>query len=80
MYSHPADAIPVIDSNTGEVLTIDYPPTNAASAADPHPPSSAAAYENAPARPRFAPPTQTHNYTHECVGPNSCVLERCPRR
>jgi primary-amine oxidase len=65
LYAHPIDAIPVIDSNTGEVLSIDYPPTNAASASDPHPPSSAEAYEKAPPRERYAPPTRTDNYMHE---------------
>lgn len=55
------------DSHTGDVLTIDYPHTNQSSPSDPKPASSAKAYEEAPARARFAPPSANHNYLPEQI-------------
>ncbi|GHJ87119.1 hypothetical protein NliqN6_3521 [Naganishia liquefaciens] len=59
LYAHPLDFIPVIDSYTGEVLTIDYPHVNAKDA-----PSSAEAHAAHPPRERIPPPMEPHNYLH----------------
>ncbi|ODN80850.1 hypothetical protein L202_02991 [Cryptococcus amylolentus CBS 6039] len=66
LYAHPCEFVPVIDSHTGELLTIDYPPTNVAPGAE-HPPSSAEAYSQTKVRDRFAPPTAPHNYLPEQI-------------
>lgn len=66
LYAHPCDFVPVIDSHTGEVLSIDYPPTNAAPG-DPAPPSSAEAYEASEKRAPFAAPKAPHNYLPEQI-------------
>ncbi|KAL7420677.1 peroxisomal copper amine oxidase [Cryptotrichosporon argae] len=62
LYAHPADFIPVIDSHTGEVLTIDFPHLNASTF-----PSSHAAHAALEARERFAPPAASHNYLPEQI-------------
>lgn len=66
LYAHPCDFVPVLDSHTGEVLAIDYPPTNPAPG-DAHPPSSAKAYEASEKRAPFAPPMAPHNYLPEQI-------------
>ncbi|WWD15630.1 hypothetical protein CI109_100052 [Kwoniella shandongensis] len=66
LYAHPCDFIPVIDSHTGEVLTIDYPPKNN-EPGEPHAPSSADAYDAQPKRERFAPPMAGQNYLPEQI-------------
>ncbi|WWC67794.1 uncharacterized protein I206_101707 [Kwoniella pini CBS 10737] len=66
LYAHPCDFIPVLDSHTGEVLTIDYPPKNPAPG-EAHPVSSAEAYEKLPPRERFAPPLSPQNYLPEQI-------------
>lgn len=60
LYAHPLDFIPVIDSTTGELLTIDFPHQNG-----PNPPSSAQDHAARPPRERFAPPMDPHNYMPE---------------
>ncbi|WVQ81728.1 hypothetical protein IAT38_003853 [Cryptococcus sp. DSM 104549] len=66
LYAHPCEFVPVLDSHTGEILTIDYPPTNP-SPTSPTPPSSAAAYVASTKRERFAPPMAPHNYLPEQI-------------
>lgn len=66
LYAHPCDFVPVIDSHSGEVLSVDYPPTNPA-AGEPFPPSSAEAYEASEKRKPFAPPMAPHNYLPEQI-------------
>ncbi|BEJ17521.1 hypothetical protein CspHIS471_0609220 [Cutaneotrichosporon sp. HIS471] len=66
LYAHPCDFIPVIDSNTGEVIVIDYPHGNPGPN-DPHPPSSAEAHAKVPPRERFAPPALAANYLPEQI-------------
>lgn len=58
----PQQLLPFPDSHTGEVLAIDFPPTNREADSDPHPPSSAAAYAKADPRARFQPPLATGNF------------------
>ena len=60
--------IPLIypDSNTGEVLTIDYPHLNAAPSG-PATPSSSSAHASVPPRSRFPPPLASQNYLHEQI-------------
>lgn len=65
LYAHPCDFIPVIDSHTGELLTIDYPNLNPSTPTAS--PSSAEAYIKAPLRERFAPPSAPHNYLPEQI-------------
>jgi len=64
LYAHPTDFVPVIDSNTGEVLAIDYPHMNPTKE-KPVPPGSSQAYAEAEPRERFAPPSAPHNYLPE---------------
>ncbi|CDZ98332.1 peroxisomal copper amine oxidase [Phaffia rhodozyma] len=59
LYAHPLDFIPVIDSYTGEIMTIDYPHLNG-----PDAPSSATAHAALPPRDRIPPPMEPHNYLH----------------
>ncbi|WVR04520.1 hypothetical protein IAU60_001524 [Kwoniella sp. DSM 27419] len=66
LYAHPCDFIPVLDSHTGEVLTIDYPPKNN-EPGQPHAPSSADAYDKSEPRERFAPPMTPQNYLPEQI-------------
>lgn len=66
IYSSPLDFVPVMDSHTGEIITIDYPPSNQGPN-DPLPPSSAEAYGKAPPRQRFAPPSKPSNYLPEQI-------------
>ncbi|WWC67423.1 uncharacterized protein I206_101331 [Kwoniella pini CBS 10737] len=66
LYAHPCDFIPVMDSHTGEILTIDYPPTNQV-VGEPVPASSAHAYQANPSRERFPPPMAGHNYLPEQI-------------
>ncbi|KLT39260.1 putative peroxisomal copper amine oxidase, partial [Cutaneotrichosporon oleaginosum] len=66
LYAHPCDFIPVIDSNTGEVVVIDYPHCNARPG-EPHPPSSAEAHAKVPPRERFPPPAAPANYLPEQI-------------
>ena len=66
LYAHPCDFVPVLDSHTGEVLAVDYPPTNPAPG-EPFPPSSAEAYEASTKREPFAPPMAPHNYLPEQI-------------
>lgn len=66
LYAHPCDFVPVIDSHTGEVLSVDYPPTNPAPG-EAFPPSSAEAYEASEKRAPFAPPMAPHNYLPEQI-------------
>ncbi|KAK6910716.1 hypothetical protein I203_104748 [Kwoniella mangroviensis CBS 8507] len=66
LYAHPCDFIPVIDSHTGEVLTIDYPHTNQKQG-EAHPPSSAEAHGAKEPRERFAPPMSGQNYLPEQI-------------
>ncbi|WVQ68310.1 uncharacterized protein L199_006517 [Kwoniella botswanensis] len=66
LYAHPCDFIPVIDSHTGEVLTIDYPHTNQKQG-EAHPPSSAEAHAAKEPRERFAPPMSGQNYLPEQI-------------
>jgi primary-amine oxidase len=61
LYAHPCDFVPVIDSHTGEVLSIDFPPTNENTV------SSAEAYEASDKRAPFAPPMAPHNYLPEQI-------------
>ncbi|EJT47203.1 peroxisomal copper amine oxidase (Methylamine oxidase) [Trichosporon asahii var. asahii CBS 2479] len=65
LYAHPCDLIPVLDSNSGEILTIDYPHSH--STTDKHSPSGSDAYAKAEPRERFAPPKTNHNYLPEQI-------------
>ncbi|KIR59618.1 peroxisomal copper amine oxidase, partial [Cryptococcus bacillisporus CA1873] len=65
LYAHPCDFVPVIDSHTGELLTVDYPHLNP-NTSNPSP-SSAEAYVKAPLRERFAAPSAPHNYLPEQI-------------
>ena len=56
----------MIDSHTGEVLAVDYPPTNSAPQ-EAAPSSSAKAYETSDKRAPFAPPMAPHNYLPEQI-------------
>ncbi|WOO76477.1 Copper amine oxidase 1 [Vanrija pseudolonga] len=69
LYAHPLDMIPVMDSHTGEIITIDYPPNNP-DEKNPVPASSADAYAKAEGdkpRERFGPPMAAHNYLPEQI-------------
>ncbi|WVF71054.1 hypothetical protein IAT40_005851 [Kwoniella sp. CBS 6097] len=66
LYAHPCDFIPVIDSHTGEVITIDYPHTNQ-KPGEAHPPSSAEAHAAHVPRERFPPPMAPQNYLPEQI-------------
>lgn len=65
LYAHPCDFIPVLDSNTGEILTIDFPHSH--STTDKHSPSGSDAYSKAEPRERFGPPKANHNYLPEQI-------------
>jgi primary-amine oxidase len=56
----------VIDSNSGEVLAIDYPHMNPTKDS-PIPPSSSHAHAETTPRERFAPPSAPHNYLPEQI-------------
>ncbi|GFZ48473.1 Copper amine oxidase 1 [Saitozyma sp. JCM 24511] len=66
LYAHPCDFVPVLDSHTGEVLSIDYPPTNPAPG-ESYPASSAKDYEAGPKRARIPPPMTPQNYLPEQI-------------
>lgn len=69
LYAHPLDFIPVLDSNTGEVLCIDFPPHRTNKDGSLSSKTTAEPTEitfDAPAnRPRIPPPSQRHDYLPE---------------
>ena len=66
LYAHPLDFVPVFDSHTGELMTIDYPPLNANEGEAP-PASSAKDNAERPRTLRFPPPSANQNYLPEQI-------------
>ncbi|TIB39896.1 hypothetical protein E3P86_00918 [Wallemia ichthyophaga] len=66
LYAHPIDFVPVFDSHTGQLLTIDYPPLNSDEGEAP-PPSSAKDNSERPRKLRFPPPSTNQNYLPEQI-------------
>ena len=75
LYAHPLDFVPVFDSHSGELLSIDYPPLNKSNEEDNHPPSSARDNEEHPRNFRFPPPSSNQNYLPDQIKQDDSTFE-----